>query len=68
MAGVVVALIGLAGAIAALVSWGQVGFGALEPGRTVRLVIASSAAMVLGAQLVFSSFFLGLLEQTRTAR
>ncbi|MBL8839868.1 MAG: glycosyltransferase family 2 protein [Alphaproteobacteria bacterium] len=67
-AGTAILLVGIVFALAALVQWGEAGFGTLQPGTTVRVVIFSTTAMILGAQLVFSAFFLGLLEHVRTAR
>jgi hypothetical protein len=54
-------LVGLAGSVAALTHWGRRSFGPLDPVKALRLVIPSASALVLGCQIVLSSFFLSLL-------
>ena len=51
----------------ALGQWFSVGFGPLAGERAIRLVILSSATLVLGAQILYGSFFLYLLDY-RAAR
>ena len=53
--------IGLAGSVWALGAWGARSFAELEPTRMLRIVVPSSLAMTLGLQIIFSSFFLGVL-------
>lgn len=53
---------GFVAALAALLSWYQTGFGPIEDISLLRVVCIASTAMVLGAQVLFSSFFLYLLE------
>lgn len=64
--GLVVALLlmlgGIAGAVAAVFSWGETQFAALDPQAGMRLVIPSATAIALGAQLGFGAFFLGVLK------
>ena len=61
VAGSVLTLAGLAGSAAAVGFWGDRSFGALDPRVTLRMVAPAATALVLGMQLVFSSFFLSLL-------
>ena len=64
--GVVLLLLGLITFGTALAEWAGVGFGALGRGRALRLVITSSATLVLGAQIVYGSFFFHLLDYRAT--
>ncbi len=59
--GVVVLLIGFALGIYALGTWNSQGFGQLSPDATMRIVIPSATGILLGMQLIYSSFFLTLL-------
>lgn len=59
--GVVLILAGLAGSIYAFVRWSVVSFGELDVSRTLRIVIPSLTAFILGAQITLASFFLSLL-------
>jgi hypothetical protein len=60
--GAVLLLLGFASFTAALADWFKVGFGALTTGSAIRLVIVSSTTLVLGAQILYGSFFLYLLD------
>jgi glycosyltransferase involved in cell wall biosynthesis len=53
---------GLGLALFALGIWGAEGFGALAYAETMRLVIPSSTAILLGFQVVYSAFFVSILE------
>ena len=55
-------LLGLVTFGVALVEWSDVGFRQLARGIAIRLVIASSTTLVLGAQIAYGSFFLYLLD------
>lgn len=57
--------LGLVGAGAALVGWGRAGFGPMEPVGLMRLAIPSVLASVVGLQLVFASFLIGLIDSGR---
>ena len=59
--GLVLAVVGLGGSIWALGAWGSRSFAELEPTRMLRIVVPSGLAMTLGLQIIFSSFFLGVL-------
>ncbi len=65
VAGLLMLLTGLAGAAYSLDIWRLAAFGALSPEVTLRVVAPSATAMIVGVQLVFSSFFLGLLGLRR---
>lgn len=60
-AGLVLLALGLAGSVWAVVHWGNRSFGALDYANTLRIVIPSVVALVLGAQTIVSSFFLSFL-------
>jgi len=59
--GATLMLFGLAGSVLAVVLWGTRSFGALDPSETLRLVIPSVLALILGFQTALSSFFLSVL-------
>ena len=56
---------GLAASAYAVGFWGTVGFGPLDPQVSLRIVAPSATALIVGLQLVFSSFFLGVLGLER---
>lgn len=57
---------GLAGSVWALAVWESTSFGALDPSSlTLRIVVASSTAIALGLQTIFSSFFFSILGMSR---
>jgi hypothetical protein len=60
--GVVLLLGGLGLPVYALGSWGAEGFGALAYAQTMRLVIPSSIPILLGFQIIYSAFFVSILE------
>jgi hypothetical protein len=60
--GAVLLLLGLVAFGAALSAWSDVGFGQLQTGIAIRLVIASSTTLVLGVQIVYGSFLLYVLD------
>jgi glycosyltransferase involved in cell wall biosynthesis len=66
--GVILLLLGLAILGVALTEWSNVGFGQLAEGSAIRLVIASSSTLMLGAQILYGSFFLYLLDYRGTGR
>jgi glycosyltransferase involved in cell wall biosynthesis len=61
VAGLLLVLVGLGFFGGALWKWQQSGFGEMSYSESMRLVIRSVTFMMLGVQLVFSSFFLGIL-------
>ena len=64
-AGLLLLLAGLGGASYSLGLWRLASFGALDPEVTLRIVAPSATAMIVGLQLIFSSFFLGVLGLRR---
>ncbi len=64
-AGMLLFLAGLAGGGYSLGIWSLASFGALDPEITLRIVAPSATAMIVGLQLIFSSFFLGVLGLRR---
>jgi glycosyltransferase involved in cell wall biosynthesis len=64
--GIVAGLILIAGGLGflaeAILAWRSVGFGHLSYPDSLRLVIPSVTCMTLGVQIIFSSFFLSILE------
>ena len=63
--GVVLVLVGAAGSVLALESWGERSFGPLSPSRTLRTVIPAVTCLTLGCQVIFASFFLSVLGLKR---
>ena len=61
LAGVVSMLAGAALLIVAVMQWRAAGYGDLDYGRTMRIVIPGVTLTALGFQTVLSSFFLSLL-------
>ncbi len=57
--------VGLAGSLYAVGTWGSEAFGDLDPQQTLRLVIPAVLAMILGCQIILSSFFLSILGINR---
>ena len=48
-----------------LAGWSATGFGPLNPRETLRAAIPAAAAMCLGGEVVFTSFFLSFLGLLR---
>ncbi|HEY0006816.1 MAG TPA: glycosyltransferase family 2 protein [Pyrinomonadaceae bacterium] len=65
MTGSLLLLAGLAGSLYAYIYWDVHSFGPLNPSHTLRIVIPSVTAMILGSQTVLSSFFLSILGLRR---
>jgi hypothetical protein len=65
VAGALMVGAGLAVLGAAVLEWRRAGFGDLDPRQTMRWVIPGSVLVALGAQTVFSSFFLSTLGVRR---
>jgi hypothetical protein len=64
-AGALLIMGGLAGSVAAVLRWSHEAFGPLSPAQTLREVIPSVLALVLGVQIMLSSFFLSVLRLRR---
>jgi hypothetical protein len=63
--GALLSLAGVVGTVAALISWRDAAFGDLTPSRTLRMVVPAVLALMLGAQIMLMSFFLGVLGMGR---
>jgi glycosyltransferase involved in cell wall biosynthesis len=63
--GATLLLLGLGGSVYAVWHWKNAAFGPLLPDQTLRTVIPSVLAMVLGMQVIFGSFFLSVLGMKR---
>jgi glycosyltransferase involved in cell wall biosynthesis len=61
VAGALMFGVGVVGLIVAVLSWGDAGFGRLDPRVTMREVIPAAVLVTLGVQTVFASFFLSIL-------
>jgi glycosyltransferase involved in cell wall biosynthesis len=60
---------GFVGALATALMWRSASYGPLDPSRVMRLAIPSALCLMLGLQIVFSSFFLSMLGlRTRRVR
>ena len=60
VAGALAFVIGAVGVVFAVVRWRHAGFGELDPDRNIRLLVPSMTGVVLGLQLMFGSFLLGI--------
>jgi hypothetical protein len=65
-AGLLVAGLGLNGWL--LFSWIREGLGPLDVEATLRFALWGFTAMILGAQTIFGSFFLGMIQMAGAAR
>jgi len=63
--GAVLLLLGFGMSVYAVRSWGAHSFGGLEPTRIFRIVIPSVTSLMLGFEVVLSSFFLSVLGMKR---
>jgi glycosyltransferase involved in cell wall biosynthesis len=62
VAGAVLLLIGLALGVLAVSTWSNVAFGFLDPAHTMRLAIPSATCIVLGFEVAYVAFVLGVLK------
>lgn len=60
--GLVLVLLGVGGALSAVLAWERAAFGPMSPSTLLRIVVPSAAMVALGVQTVLWSFFLGLLR------
>ena len=58
----VLLVIGLGASAYAFYDWAGTRFGNLDPFRSMRIIIPAVLALTLGLQVIFSSFYLGLLQ------
>jgi hypothetical protein len=65
IAGTAFILGGITISLLAIRVWGIHSFGKLDPRQVMRLIIPAAVCMILGCQIVFSSFFLSILTLNR---
>ncbi len=63
--GAVLIIMGIAGSVLAVNGWSQRGFGSLNFDHMLRIVMPAAFSLMLGVQVVFSSFFLSILGLRR---
>jgi glycosyltransferase involved in cell wall biosynthesis len=63
--GAALILTGLICSVYSVLTWKWHGFGVLDPLRTLRIIIPAITALIIGVQIVFSSFFLSVLGLRR---
>ncbi len=64
--GGILAVLGVVGGVGALVYWSSLSFGFVERGWLMRHVVASGTSLVVGFQIIYSSFFMTLLHYAKT--
>ena len=60
--GILLFFIGVAVTIVAFCLWGRAGFGGLSPENMMRITIPAMLFIVVGIEMVFGSFFIGILH------
>ena len=60
--GLLLFLVVIAITIAAFCIWGNTGFGGLSPESMMRITIPAMLLIVVGIEVVFGSFFIGILH------
>ena len=65
VAGVSLLLVGIITTFVALGLWREKSFGQLDPRKAMRIAIPAVTSLVLGCQIIFSSFFLSVLGMRR---
>jgi glycosyltransferase involved in cell wall biosynthesis len=63
--GALLSLFGIAGSLYAVGMWGSARFGGLDPSQTLRTIIPSVVCLMLGCEIILSSFFLSVLGLQR---
>lgn len=63
--GGVLTLLGIAATIFAFIIWGNNSFGNLQPESIMKITIPATTLIAIGIELIFASFFLGILEIER---
>jgi hypothetical protein len=58
-------VLGVAGSLYAFGAWGVSSFGPLDPSRMLRRIIPAITLLILGSQIVLTSFFLSILGLRR---
>ena len=65
LAGALCVGLGIAGSVLAVSTWARTSFGPITSDNLLRLVMLSVFALILGPQIIFSSFFLSILGLRR---
>jgi glycosyltransferase involved in cell wall biosynthesis len=65
LAGALCVALGVAGSLMAVSTWARSSFGPITSDNLLRLVMLSVFALILGPQIIFSSFFLSILGLRR---
>jgi Glycosyl transferase family 2 len=65
LVGMLVLLVGVGFTVYSIVNWGSSDFGTLDTSEAIRVVVPGATALVLGFQLILSSFFLSILGLAR---
>lgn len=65
LAGALCVALGVAGSLLAVSTWARSSFGPITSDNLLRLVMLSVFALILGPQIIFSSFFLSILGLRR---
>lgn len=68
LVGIALFISGLILSVYALSDWGAHSFGPLEPTKVLRMVIPAVTGMILGSEIILSSFFLSVLGLKRVER
>jgi glycosyltransferase involved in cell wall biosynthesis len=63
--GIGLVLLGLSGALYAIVEWGNASFGALVPSRMMRITIPAVTTLAIGMQMLFGTLLLGFIDLER---
>ena len=63
--GIGLVILGLAGAVYAVVEWGHASFGALVPSRMMRITIPAVTTLAVGMQILFGTLLLGFINIER---
>ncbi|WP_286809382.1 glycosyltransferase family 2 protein [Acetobacterium sp. MES1] len=63
--GVLLTVLGIVATIIAFVIWGNNSFGNLQPESIMKITIPATTLIAIGIELIFASFFLGILEIER---
>ena len=66
--GLILTLLGMIMTIAAFVVWKDTSFGNLNPQEMMRMTIPALTLMVVGIEMIFASFFIGILNIRITIR
>jgi hypothetical protein len=61
LVGAALILTGLLGIVIAILAWQEAGFGNLDTGSMMRLLVPASTALCVGLQLAFTAFLKGVL-------